>query len=210
MPFTTTLCQDRAQTMTRYLSCVGALGLACCMAMSAASWARSGRAPHRPDDAGAAGGEADRSAAGKPVLIGTFGEWGAYKTQNGKGKICYVLAKPKERLPARVVRDPSYVLVSTRPSENVRNEISVIMGFPMKDGPIDRGVDVNGSKFDLVAKGTNAWVKNAADESKMLDIMRRGTRLTIKAQSVHGSTATDSYALDGITEALEKVAKECR
>lgn len=195
--------------MTRYRSCARALGVALCMAAAATSWARSGRTAHKPEEP-ARSSDADKPAASKPVLVATYGEWGAYRTQNAKGKICYALAKPKERLPARLTRDPSYVLVSTRPGEKVFNEISVIMGFPMKDGPLDRSVDVNGSKFDLIARGENAWVKTPADEAKMLDIMRRGTRLTIKVQSVRGAAATDSYALDGITQALDKVAKECR
>lgn len=192
--------------MTRFLPCTCAILLAI-GAAAAPAQARPGRPPR--NDPPAKSADADKSG-GKPELIGTFGDWGAYKTKNAKGKICYALAKPKERLPARLVRDPSYVLVSTRPADNVRNEISVIMGFPMKDGPLERAVDVNGAKFDLVARGENAWVKSAAEETKMLDIMRRGTRLTIKAQSARGNATIDNYALDGISQALETVAKECR
>ena len=36
---------------------------------------------------------------GKPVLLDTFHDWGAYKAQ-GKEKTCYALASPKERAPS--------------------------------------------------------------------------------------------------------------
>ena len=148
-----------------------------------------------------------KDSKGKPVQVGTFGDWGAFTAQ-GKGKTCYALAQPKDRVPAGLKRDAAYVFISNRPGENVRNEVSIIMGFPMKDNA-DAKADINGTSFDLICKGTNAWVKNAAREGEFIDAMRRGSKLVIKASSIKGSVTTDSYSLGGLSEALARVQKDC-
>src|SRR5579862_7077042 len=64
------------------------------------------------------------------VLLGQFGDWGAYTASPGGKKICFTLAKPATAVtePAGRKRDPSYAFVSTRPAEKVKNEVSVIVG----------------------------------------------------------------------------------
>jgi hypothetical protein len=144
---------------------------------------------------------------GKSVQIGTYGEWGAYQTQ-GKSKTCYALAQPKTREPSSTKRDAAYIFISSRPAENVKNEISVIMGFPMKDGG-EAQVEIGDSEFDLIAKGSNAWVKNPAEEGHLIDAMKKGSKLVVKAASSKGKLTTDTYALGGLVQALDKVRKEC-
>lgn len=144
----------------------------------------------------------------KSVQIGTYGEWGAYQTQ-GKSKTCYALAQPKSREPSSTKRDAAYIFISSRPAENVKNEVSVIMGFPMKDGG-EAQVEIGDSEFGLIAKGSNAWVKNPAEEGRLIDAMKKGSKLVVKAASNKGKVTTDTYALGGLVQALEKVRKECQ
>ncbi len=145
---------------------------------------------------------------GKAVQLGTFGEWGAYATQ-GKTKTCYALAQPKSREPSSVKRDPAYVFISTRPAENVKSEISVIMGFPMKDGG-EATAEIGDAEFGLIAKGSNAWVKNPAEEGRLIDAMKKGSKLVVKATSAKGKATTDTYSLSGLGQALDKARKECQ
>jgi len=148
-------------------------------------------------------------AAGKPALVATFGDWGVYVSQSGKAKICYALAQPKERQPANLKRDPAYIFISSRPSESVHNEVSVIMGFPLKEGGSDAKAEVGSTTFGLVAKEQNAWIKNAAEEGPFIGAMKKGSKLTIKAASKKGNVTTDLYSLSGLGPALDRVRKEC-
>ena len=148
-----------------------------------------------------------KDGKGKPVQVGSYGEWGAFTAQ-GKAKTCYALAKPKERVPATLKRDQAYVFISNRPGESVRNEVSIIMGFPMKDNSDARG-EIDGATFDLICKGTNAWVKDQSKESQFIEAMKRGSKLVIKASSAKGGTSTDSYSLAGLSDALARVQKDC-
>jgi len=145
---------------------------------------------------------------GKPSLLANYGDWGAFLAVNGKDKTCYALASPKDRQPANLHRDQAYVFISSRPSENVRNEISIIMGFAMKDGGEARA-EVGSASFDLIAKGTNAWVKNPAEEGRFIDALRKAGKLVVKAPSAKGNVTTDTYPLSGFSQALDRVQKEC-
>ena len=156
------------------------------------------------------GAAAAAPGGGKPLLVATFGDWGAYTSQGAKGKICYALAQPKERQPASLKRDAGYVFISTRPGEGVRGEISIMMGFPLKEGASGGVAEVGATSFALVAKGENAWVKNAAEESQLADAMRKGAKLVVKAPSVKGNQSTDTYSLSGLGQALERVQKDCQ
>jgi hypothetical protein len=150
----------------------------------------------------------DSKATAKPVEVATYGDWGAFLAQGTKDKTCYALARPKDRAPATLKRDPAYVFISSRPGENVRNEVSIIMGFPMKDNGEARA-EIAGTSFDLLAKGTNAWVKNPAEEAQFIDALKKGSKLVVRAPSIKGNVTTDSYSLAGLSQALDRVRKEC-
>jgi invasion protein IalB len=145
------------------------------------------------------------------VLLGQFGDWGAYRaTPEGK-KVCFALSKPTSATtePAGRSRDPSYAFVSTRPAEKVKNEVSMIVGYPQKAG-FDASASIGSANFVLYTQNDGAWVKNAAEEPQMVDAMRKGSDLVIKSESSRGTKSIDTYSLKGIAQALDKVAEECK
>ncbi len=154
-------------------------------------------------------GHAAEEEHAKPTQVGSFGDWGTFVAENGDDKTCYVLAQPKSREPANLKRDPAYVFISNRPGEHIHNEISITMGFPMKDGG-DAEADIAGTTFDLIAKGRNAWIKNPAEEGHFVAALRHGAKLVVKAASTRGKLTTDTYSLAGLHQALDQAAHECR
>ena len=146
---------------------------------------------------------------GKALELGKFSDWGAYSTAGAKGKVCYALAQPKSREPKTLKRDPGYLFISTRPGEGVRGEVSFIFGFPLKEGASEAVAEAGASSYELIAKGENAWVKNAAEEGQLVDSMRKTGKLLIKAPSKKGNATTDTYSLAGLGQALDRVKKEC-
>ena len=145
------------------------------------------------------------------VLLGQFGEWGAYRATPGGKKICFALAKPTSSAiePAGRNRDPSYAFVSTRPAEKVRNEVSVIVGYPQKPGH-DATAVIGSSTYSMYTQNDGAWVKNAAEEAQMVETMRKGADLVVRSESARGTKTTDTFSLKGIAQALDKVAEECK
>jgi invasion protein IalB len=171
----------------------------------------------------------------KPSLVATFGDWNVFVGEVGKGRICYTLAQPKTREPATLTRDPGYAFISDRPSEGVRNEISFIMGFDISGGdtaeaktdakPGEKVASKSDAKtktaapapvalvdtasFEMLPKGGNLWVKNAAKEGALIAEMRKGAKLVIKAASLRGHQSIDTYSLTGFGQALDRLQKEC-
>jgi hypothetical protein len=152
--------------------------------------------------------EAPAATAGSTPL-GQSGDWGIYIAGAGPTKQCYTAAKPQDRAPGNLQRDPAYFFISTRPAENVRNEISIIMGFPVKADKPAPEIQIGNEKFVMASQGPHLWVKEAARNNALVEAMRRGTKLTIKATSLRGNLTTDTYSLAGIGGALDRVKKEC-
>ncbi len=151
------------------------------------------------------------AASDSPVLLGQFGEWGAYQAMPGGKKVCFALAKPTSAVtePAGRSRDEPYMFVSTRPAEKVKNEVSVIVGYPQKPN-VDASATIGTTNYALYTQNDGAWIRNAADETQMVEAMRKGSEVVIKSVSMHGTKTTDTYSLKGIAQALDKVAEECK
>jgi hypothetical protein len=123
--------------------------------------------------------------------------------------VCYALSQPTERTPKSVPRDPAYLFVSFRPSENVRNEIALVMGFATKDGG-EAQATIGSTSYGLVTKGANAWIKNSAEEGQVISTMSKSASVVVKATSGRGNATSDRYSLKGFGKALEKARDECK
>jgi invasion protein IalB len=151
------------------------------------------------------------AASSQPTLLGQYGDWGAYTAAPEGKKVCFALAKPKSSAtnPAGRSRDPAYIFISTRPSEKVRNEISVIIGYPFKSSS-DATAEVGSTRFAMYTEKDGAWIKNVTEEARLIDAMRKGSDLTIKGTSSRGTQSTDQYSLKGVSQAIERVEQECK
>ena len=184
----------------------GGVGLAQAQSTSSKGTAKPAT-PAKPEAAAAA------AAAGgaEPTLIGQFGTWGAYTaTPNGK-KVCFALAKPSSSKtnPPNRPRDPAYAFVSTRPAEKVTNEVSIMIGYTLKPGS-ESTLEVGGASYAMYTQGDGLWIKNAAEEERMVDAMRKSADVTVKGVSAKGTETTDTFSLKGLAQALDRLAQDCR
>jgi invasion protein IalB len=144
-------------------------------------------------------------------LLGEFGGWGAYTASPNGRKVCFALAKPtsSETVPPGRPRDPAWLFVSTRPAEKVREEVSVIIGYPFKANS-DAAIEVGSTNFAMYTQNDGAWVKNAAEEARLVDAMRKGADVTVRGESGRGTKTIDVFSLKGVAQALDRAAQECR
>jgi hypothetical protein len=154
---------------------------------------------------------AEAAGAAAPTLLGTYGDWGAYLGNSGGRKVCFALAKPtsSQTNPPNRPRDPAYMFISTRPAENVRNEVSIIIGYGFRPNA-DATVEIGANKFAMYTQNDGAWIKNAAEEARMVDTMRKSGDLVVKGTSARGTETTDRYSLKGLAQALDRTAQECK
>jgi hypothetical protein len=167
--------------------------------------------PAAPKPAAAAPAAAPAVGGAQPTLLGQFGDWGAYTATPGGKKVCFALAKPatSSTSPPNRPRDPAYMFVSSRPAEKVKDEVSVIFGYGLKPNT-DANIEVAGGSYAMYTQADGAWVKNAAEEPKLIETMRKGQDLTVKGTSAKGTASTDIYSLKGLSQALDRVGQECR
>lgn len=154
------------------------------------------------------------SPTAQATLLGQYGDWGAYMATPGGQKVCFALAKPSSQVDnppnRRTAANPVYLFISTRPAEKVSNEISVLVtGYVFKPNS-EASVAVGGTNFAMYTQNDGAWVKNAAEEAKLIDTMRKAGDVAIKATTSRGTQTTDTFSLKGISQAVDRAAQECR
>ena len=162
--------------------------------------------PAKPEPAATAA-----AGGAEPNLIGQYGTWGAYTaTPNGR-KVCFALAKPasSKTNPPNRPRDPAYAFVSSRPAEKVVNEVSIMIGYALKPGS-ESSLEVGGSSFAMYTQGDGLWIKNAAEEEQMVNAMRKSAEATVRGISAKGTETTDVFSLKGLSQALDRVAQDCK
>lgn len=191
---------------------VGALAASAAQAQTAAKGAAKSSKPAataKPVSNAAAAKSATGGA--EPLLIGQFATWGAYTAAPNGKKVCFALAKPSSSKtnPPNRPRDPAYAFVSTRPAEKVANEVSVMIGYQLKPGS-EGSVEVGGARYAMYTQGDGLWIKNAAEEARLVEAMRRGAEATVKGVSAKGTETIDTFSLKGLAQALDRLAQECR
>lgn len=162
--------------------------------------------PAKPETAAAAA-----AGGAEPTLIGQFGTWGAYTAMPNGKKVCFALAKPSSSKtnPPNRPRDPAYAFVSTRPAEKVVNEVSVMIGYTLKQGS-ESSLEVGGASYAMYTQGDGIWIKNAAEEERMVEAMRKSAEVTVKGTSAKGTETIDTFSLKGLSQALDRLAQDCR
>jgi len=140
--------------------------------------------------------------------IGKFKDWESFVLSKEGNKICLAQSIPVVRAPKKIKRDPSRLFISFRPTENIKNEVSVTNGYEFKlKAPVTAK---SGKKvYDLFSKGRFAWVVDSKDESKLIVTMKKASRLMIIGMTKKDDQTTDHYSMMGFTKAYNTAKKSC-
>lgn len=138
----------------------------------------------------------------------TYTDWSAHVSEEGDNRVCFVVSQPKDTEPKNVKRGPIYFYVSTYPAENVTNEISVKMGYPLKPG-VNAEVKIGDAGFTLFTKDEGAYVAERDEEARLVEAMKGGLEMVVQGRSTRGTLTTDTYSLRGVTDALNRISQEC-
>jgi invasion protein IalB len=84
----------------------------------------------------------------------------------------------------------------------------LITGYAFKPNS-EAGVAIGGANFAMYTQNDGAWVKNAAEETKMLDAMRNTGDMVIKATTSRGTQTSDTFSLKGLSQAVDRASQEC-
>lgn len=161
---------------------------------------------------------AQGAPAAAPRELGTFNSWRAFVHQGPGGRQCYALgapsaSEPRDIQPGTARRGQTHLFITHRPGQNVRNEISVVIGYafrPNTTATLEVVSQAGTRRFALYTRDQGAWVQNAAEEAQLIAAMRTGRELRVRGTSARGTNTVDTYPLAGVSGALDRVAQECR
>lgn len=149
-----------------------------------------------------------------PTLLGATKSWSAYSLGKGESQVCYALSRPTAEEPRKVKRDPAFFLINDWPNRNpkAKGEPEIVSGYMYKENSAVTA-QVGSDKFTFFTKNDGksgaAWVKDAADEERLVEAMKGGAQVLVTGTSKRGNTTHDVYSLAGFSDALEKIHSGC-
>jgi hypothetical protein len=140
--------------------------------------------------------------------IGDYGAWSSFKfTENGE-TACYMASQPKKAVGDYTKRGDVYAIVTHRPAEKRRDEVSVVAGYTYKkDSWVD--VAVGDKTFKLFTHEDGAWAPDKNDDKALVQAMIKGKDMVVKGTSSRGTLTTDTYSLIGFTKAYQAINQAC-
>jgi hypothetical protein len=151
---------------------------------------------------------ASSAAFTAPTPLGTFKNWGAYETGEGDSKVCFALSKPIATDPAKIKRDPAFLLINDWPVRHAKAEPEIVPGFSYKDGS-SVTAQLGGDTVTFFTKEDGAWVEAQSDEERLISAMKTAPEAVVTGTSKRGTVVRDTYSLAGFGDALDKVQSAC-
>ncbi len=147
------------------------------------------------------------ASANTPKSTGKYKNWESFTAQTDKGKICFAQTMPTKRAPASIKREKSKLFVTFRPSENIKDEVSLTSGHDYKSSTVTAS---SGKKrYSFFSQKNFAWLLDDQEERNFIKLMKRATNLIIKARTTNGAETTDHYSMMGFTKAYNTAKKAC-
>lgn len=141
--------------------------------------------------------------------LASFTDWALYTDGKSPHLFCFLTSEPKSSDPADAAREAPRVYISAWPKDGVKGEFSVRLGFPAKKGS-EITAAVGKETFRMFASDERAYVKDETGELKLVDAMRKGSKLAITATTATGTEVADSYSLSGLSQALQELQSTCK
>ena len=146
-------------------------------------------------------------SAATPRSTGKFKNWESFIVETDKGKICFAQTVPTKRAPSSIQREKSKLFVTFRPSENIKDEVSLTSGHDYKSSTVTAA---SGKKrYSFFSQKNFAWLLDDQEERNFIKLMKRATNVIVKARTTKGAETTDHYSMMGFTKAYNTAKKTC-
>ena len=140
--------------------------------------------------------------------VGKFKDWETIVVTDGSKKLCFAQSKPVLQSPKKNQRE-ARLFISFRPADKIKDEVSITSGYQYNTkNSITAKSGKNKIKFD-VKKENFAWIGDTGLERKMVNVMKKGSRIMITGYNQSGSQTIDHYSLMGFTKAYNTAKKSC-
>ncbi len=142
-----------------------------------------------------------------PRSTGKYKNWESFIAETDKGKICFAQTIPTKRAPAAVKRNESKLFVTFRPSEEIKDEVSLTSGHGYKTSSVTASSGKR--KYSFFSQKDFAWLLDDQEEKKFIQLMKKATDIIVKARTTKGAETIDHYSMMGFTKAYNTAKKTC-
>ena len=142
-----------------------------------------------------------------PRSTGKYKNWESFVVETDKGKICFAQTVPTRRAPKAVKRDNSKLFVTFRPSEEIKDEVSLTSGHDYKTSSVTASSGKR--RYSFFSQKDFAWLLDDQEEKKFIQLMKKATDIIVKARTTKGAETTDHYSMMGFTKAYNTAKKAC-
>ena len=142
-----------------------------------------------------------------PRSTGKYKNWESFIAETDKGKICFAQTVPTKRAPAAVKRNKSKWFVTFRPSEEIKDEVSLTSGHDYKTSSVTASSGKR--RYSFFSQKDFAWLLDDQEEKKFIQLMKKATDIIVKARTTKGAETTDHYSMMGFTKAYNTAKKTC-
>ena len=140
--------------------------------------------------------------------IGKFKDWQTMVLIEPTGTVCFAQSSPVLQAPKSNQRN-ARLFVTFRPNEKIIDEISASPGYEFnQNNSVTATSGKEKIKFDIVQQGF-AWIADNKIEKKMVNVMKKGSRLMITGYNQNGSQTIDHYSLLGFSKAYDAAKTAC-
>ena len=142
-----------------------------------------------------------------PRSTGKYKNWESFVVVTDKGKICFAQSIPTKRAPAAVKRDKSKLFVTFRPSEEIKDQVSLTSGHDYKTSSVTASSGKR--RYSFFSQKNFAWLLDDQEEKKFIQLMKKATDIIVKERTTKAAESTDHYSMMGFTKAYNTAKKAC-
>lgn len=141
------------------------------------------------------------STASAKESLGVYSDWAAFR--DPQVPRCYAIAaSDADEAPQ------GYASLGTWPARGIRNQVYIRLSRAVSDKARVR-IFIAGRRFELQAKGVNAWASDQTMDAAIIAAMRSARRMSVSARAQDGQSFTDRYDLEGVATAMDAAVVGC-
>jgi invasion protein IalB len=155
------------------------------------------------------------ASAQEPTFLSKHDAWTAYVTNTNGRKTCFAWSKPTKSQGKYTSRGDIAAFVTVyKPAPKSDDyydggQVSIVAGYRYKKESTTN-VSIGSHDFKLFTVDDRAWAASPADDKKLIEAMKAGSKMTVHGISWRPTKTTDIYSLKGFTAAYKAIRAACK
>ena len=141
-------------------------------------------------------------------LLGTYENWDAFELVTDAGeKVCYAISVPQ--LSGYKKQSQSFVTVTHKPSQNIKNEFQFRVGYDFQNGSKVGLIHNRERIINFFTNGKAAWGADNRVDNETVDWFLKNEGFSLSSTDNNGIYIFHKFSLDGFIDAYAAINSAC-